>query len=200
MRVLPSLRDVAMGSRLPRSAALALILAAVLFAGGFAAGLESQGANRSANLELARSAAPLPGGIGLVSAEQVVAADPNGYLLVDVRGRDAFDFSHASGAVSIPESEMVEQASTLPTDRMVVLYCSCPDEKTSLRAGRTLVGIFQAANVVVLKGGLEAYETAGGPVTVAASDTAIEHQGCGCEMNAPAFKLWAINQAAAREE
>jgi rhodanese-related sulfurtransferase len=171
----------------------------VLFAGGFAAGRESQGAEPTGNFELARLAAPLAGGVGQVSAEQVLAADPDGYLLVDVRGRDAFDFSHATGAVSIPESEMVELAATLPTDRTVVLYCTCPDEKTSLRAGRTLVGVFHAANVVVLKGGLDAYETAGGPVTVAASDTAIEHQGCGCETNAPAFKLWAINQADARD-
>ena len=33
---------------------------------------------------------------------------------------------------------MVQLASSLPTDRTLVLYCSCPDEKTSLRAARTL--------------------------------------------------------------
>jgi rhodanese-related sulfurtransferase len=184
-------------ARLPRSAGLALILALLLFAGGYAAGQEAQPAASRSLLPLESLAAPLAGGVGVVTPEQVLAVDPQTVQLVDVRSREAYDVSHATGAIAMPEAEMVQQASSLPADRTLVIYCSCPDEKTSLRAARTLAGVFHVAHVVVLKGGLDAYAAAGG-VTTAAADSAIEHQGCGCETNAPAYKLWAVNMAAER--
>jgi rhodanese-related sulfurtransferase len=186
-------------ARLPRSVVLALLLAAPLFAGGYAAG---QGAERVVVADphgLERQAAPLAGGVGVVTPEQVLATDAGHVQLVDVRGRDAYAFSHATGAISMPESEMVGMAGALPRDRTLVLYCSCPDEKTSLRAARTLSGVFHVPRLVVLKGGLDAYAAAGGAVTSAASDSGLEHRGCGCSTNAPAFKLWAGNLAAERE-
>jgi rhodanese-related sulfurtransferase len=185
-------------ARLPRSAGLALVLALLLFAGGYAAG---QGVQPAASRELRpleSLAAPLAGGVGIVTAEQVLAVDPATVQLVDVRSREAFDFSHATGAIAMPEAEMTRQASSLPSDRTLVLYCTCPDEKTSLRAARTLAGVFHVTNVVVLKGGLDAYTAAGGAVTSATADSAIASQGCGCASNAPAYKLWAVNMAAER--
>jgi rhodanese-related sulfurtransferase len=185
--------------RVPHLVMLAAVLAAVLFAGGYAAGQEVEGAQSSSRHVLERQAVPLPGGVGLISVAQVLAVDQHNFELVDVRARDAYALSHATGAVSMPESEMVEMARSLPTDRTLVLYCTCPDEKTSLRAGRTLSGVFSVPNVVVLKGGLNAYAAAGGAVTSATSDSGVEHQGCGCSSNAPAFKLWAGNLAEERE-
>jgi rhodanese-related sulfurtransferase len=186
--------------RLPRSAGAALILALVLFAGGYAAGQEAQSASSLVARPLELLAVPLAGGVGLVTPEQVLAADLDTIQLFDVRSREAYDFSHATGAIAMPEAEIVQQVSSLPSDRTLVLYCTCPDEKTSLRAARTLAGVFHVAHVVVLKGGLDAYADAGGAVTIAAADSAIEHQGCGCSTNAPAYKLWAVNMAAERME
>jgi rhodanese-related sulfurtransferase len=187
-------------ARLPRSAGLALILALLLFAGGYAAGQEAQQAASPGLRPLEILAAPLAGGVGLVTPEQVLAVDPGTVQLVDVRSREAYAFSHATGAIAMPEAEMVQLASRLPSDRTLVLYCSCPDEKTSLRAARTLAGVFHVANVVVLEGGLDAFAAADGAVTSAAADSAIAHQGCGCSTNAPAYKLWAVNMAAERME
>lgn len=186
-------------ARLARSSGLLVILALLLFAGGYAVG---QGAGRAASegrylLEV--MALPLPGGIGVVTPEQVLRADPESFQLVDVRTREAFDYAHATGAISMPESEAVDLMDTLPTDRTLVLYCSCPDEKTSLRAAQTLSSVFHVPHLVVLKGGLDAYTAAGGAVTNAAANSAIEAQGCGCESNAPAYKLYAGNLAAERE-
>ena len=185
-------------ARLSRSAGAVVILALVLFAGGYAAGQEAQPALSLAPHPLERLAVPLAGGVGLVTPEQVLAADLDTLQLVDVRSREAYNFSHATGAIAMPEAEMVQQVGSLPSDRTLVLYCTCPDEKTSLRAARTLAGVFHFANIVVLKGGLDAYAAAGGDVTSAAADSAIEHQGCGCSSNAPAYKLWAVNLAAER--
>jgi rhodanese-related sulfurtransferase len=185
--------------QLPRSVVLALMLAAVLFGGGFAAGQESQSVLHPDRHLLERQAEAVDGGVGVVTPEQVLAVGADTYLLVDVRGRDAFDFVHAVGAIAIPEAEVDQLAATLPHDRTLVLYCTCPDEKTSLRAARTLAGVYGVTNVVALKGGLLAYRAAGGELSSEATDSAIEHQGCGCTVNAPAFKLWVMNNEAQAE-
>jgi rhodanese-related sulfurtransferase len=192
-------RSQALG-RLPRSAVLAVVLAAVLFGGGFAAGQESQSVLHPARHPIERQAEPVAGGVGLVTPEQVLAVGADNYVLVDVRGRDAYDFAHAVGALAMPEAEMDQMAATLPRDRTLVLYCTCPDEKTSLRAARTLAGVYHVTNVVALKGGLLAYRAAGGELSSDASDSAIEHQGCGCTVNSPAFKLWVMNNEAKAEQ
>ena len=186
-------------ARLPRPVLLALVLAVPLFAGGYVAGHGAERATEAGGHPLTRQAVPLAGGVGVVTPEQVLGAAEGNVQLVDVRGRDAYAFAHATGAISMPESEMVGMAAALPRDRTLVLYCSCPDEKTSLRAARTLSGVFHVPHLVVLKGGLDAYAAAGGAVTSAASDSGLEHRGCGCSTNAPAFKLWAGNLAAERE-
>jgi rhodanese-related sulfurtransferase len=176
-----------------------VVLVILLFAGGYAAGQSAGHAASAGRFQLAHQAAPLPGGVGVVTPEQVLLADPATYQLVDVRGRDAYELAHATGAISMPESETVAVMDTLPTDRTLVLYCSCPDEKTSLRSARTLAEVFHIPNLVVLKGGLDAYTVAGGAVSSVASNSGVEHQGCGCGTNAPAYKLYAGNLAAERE-
>jgi rhodanese-related sulfurtransferase len=186
-------------ARLARSSGLLVIVVLLLFAGGYAAGQSAGQAASESRHQLETMALPLPGGIGLVTPEQVALADPESYQLVDVRTREAFDYAHATGAIAMPESEAVALMDSLPTDRTLVLYCSCPDEKTSLRAAQTLSSVFHVSHLVVLKGGLDAYTAAGGPVTNAAANSALEAQGCGCESNAPAYKLYAGNLAAERE-
>jgi hypothetical protein len=45
-------------------------------------------------------------------------------ILVDVRSTDSFDKSHAAGAISIPEEEMVARLDELPRDKDIILYCT----------------------------------------------------------------------------
>ncbi len=181
--------------RVPRTIWSALFLAAILFAGGYLAGQGAERVMATDRYLLERHAAPVPGGVGVVTPEQVLAVGTKNVHLVDVRSREAFGLSHATDALSMPESEMASMVSSLPTDRPLVLYCTCPDDKTSLRAARTLVGVFHVPHVLILTGGLHAFEAAGGAVTTAAADSGVEHQGCGCSTNAPAFKLWVVNEA-----
>jgi rhodanese-related sulfurtransferase len=187
-------------TKTPGSAVLGLALAVALFAGGYAVGRDAWGMNPPQHHALEQQAAPLPGGVGLVTPAQVLTVPKDDYRLVDVRGHDAYEFAHAVGAISMPEADMDRMAAGLPTDRTLVLYCTCPDEKTSLRAARTLAGVYHVTNVVALKGGLLAYRAAGGALSSDATDSAIEHQGCGCKVTSPAFKLWVMNNEAAREK
>jgi rhodanese-related sulfurtransferase len=186
-------------SAVRRWSGLTLVLVLLLVGGGYAAGQHVGRAATENRRLLERIAVPVAGDVGLVTPEQVLMADADTAQLVDVRSREAYELAHATGAMAMPESEMVDLMATLPTDRTLVLYCSCPDDKTSLRAARTLTGVFHFSNIVVLTGGLDAYTAAGGPVTSTVNDSGVEHQGCGCDTNAPAFKLWAGNLAAERE-
>ena len=45
-------------------------------------------------------------------------------ILVDVRGTEYYEKSHATGAISIPEDEMGERMNELPRDKEIILYCT----------------------------------------------------------------------------
>ena len=45
-------------------------------------------------------------------------------ILVDVRSTEAFQKSHAAGAISIPEEEMGARMNELPRDKEIILYCT----------------------------------------------------------------------------
>ncbi len=67
------------------------------------------------------------------------------------------------GAVRIGPAELATQATTLPRDRDVILYCTCPSEERSVDVARKLakLGIHR---VRPLRGGFEGWKLAGYPL------------------------------------
>ena len=45
------------------------------------------------------------------------------FLIVDVRGRDAFAVGHLPGALCLPVAEIAQAAPSLPRDRELVTFC-----------------------------------------------------------------------------
>ena len=45
-------------------------------------------------------------------------------VLVDVRNKEAYDGSHAQGAISLPLSDLGSRAGELPKDKLVITYCT----------------------------------------------------------------------------
>jgi len=45
-------------------------------------------------------------------------------VLVDVRGKAAYDEAHAQGAISFPEAELDARLGELPRDKDLVFYCT----------------------------------------------------------------------------
>ncbi len=45
-------------------------------------------------------------------------------VIVDVRGKDAYDFEHAEGAISIPLQELEARMSELPKNKLIAAYCT----------------------------------------------------------------------------
>ncbi|HET9209823.1 MAG TPA: rhodanese-like domain-containing protein [Thermoanaerobaculia bacterium] len=45
-------------------------------------------------------------------------------VLVDVRSKEAYEGSHAEGALSIPLADLGARAGELPKDKLIVTYCT----------------------------------------------------------------------------
>lgn len=71
------------------------------------------------------------------------------------------------GAQRVSPQDAIENPSLIPTDRELVVYCTCPSDKTSrsiaLRA-QTLAPQIDILRVKFLKGGLAAWKAKGYPV------------------------------------
>jgi len=85
-------------------------------------------------------------------------------VMIDVRSKDAYDMSHVEGATSVPLVELESRLGELPKDKMIVAYCTCGAEATSMGAVEKLkkAGF---TKVAALKGGLAAWQGVGGKVT-----------------------------------
>jgi rhodanese-related sulfurtransferase len=68
-----------------------------------------------------------------------------------------------SGAKRISPEEIIENPSLIPKDKDSVVYCTCPDEKTSRAVIRRALGM-HFFRMKLLKGGLEAWKAKGYPV------------------------------------
>lgn len=88
-------------------------------------------------------------------------------VVIDVRGPDAYKIAHIKGAVehSIGRLEGNDYKG-LPKNKLIIAYCSCPAEQTSLRAV-TLLEQGGFTNAKALVGGNAAWEAAGGEMVKA---------------------------------
>lgn len=86
----------------------------------------------------------------------------NKAVVVDVRGSVPYERGHLAGAVWMPLGLVQQRASELPQDKLVVTYCTCKAEETSLEAAKLLRNLgFE--RVAVLTGGYPAWVEAGLP-------------------------------------
>ena len=67
------------------------------------------------------------------------------------------------GATRIPPKELLENPLLIPKDRDVVVYCTCPGDKTSRRVLR-MAEAMHFFRVKFLKGGLAGWKARGYPV------------------------------------
>ena len=58
------------------------------------------------------------------AAEVKRMADKGEAVLVDVRGRDAWNTGHAQGALHVPEAQILSRLADLPKDKLIALYCT----------------------------------------------------------------------------
>ena len=86
-------------------------------------------------------------------------------LVVDVRDADSFSNGRIPGAIHVPVHDIdarIAAVKKAANGRVVVTYCSCPTEASSLRAAQQLSAAGVAAKALV--GGFPKWVESGGPV------------------------------------
>ena len=86
-------------------------------------------------------------------------------LVVDVRDADSFTNGRIPGAVHVPVRDIEGKLASLrkaSRGRVVVTYCSCPTEASSMRAARLLTDAGITARALV--GGFPRWVEAGGAI------------------------------------
>jgi rhodanese-related sulfurtransferase len=82
--------------------------------------------------------------------------------IVDIRDRGEFNQSHITGAISIPASRLVSEASKyFEIDRDIYIYGNTDDEATAVAEQLKASGFSQ---VSILRGGVAAWKAAGFPI------------------------------------
>src|SRR5512147_2592968 len=60
-------------------------------------------------------------------------------LIVDTQPKAAYKAGHIKGAINFPWAPEVKNASDLPHDRILVLYCDCANEEDSIDMAKQLL-------------------------------------------------------------
>lgn len=96
-------------------------------------------------------------------AEARAAFESGKAVIIDVRGKTSYKAGHIKGAQVIAVDEIGARSSELPTDKTIILYCSCGAEQSSIAAARTLKSK-NISNTAALVGGYPAWKNAGYPI------------------------------------
>lgn len=71
------------------------------------------------------AATPASDGARRVTIDELEALMKDGkVMVVDVRSQDSYDAGHIPGAKLIPAGEILNHLKELPTDKLIVTYCS----------------------------------------------------------------------------
>ena len=89
--------------------------------------------------------------------------DAGNAVIVDSRGEAAYKVEHIAGAINLPVGSTEDKFSVLPTDKKILIYCSCATEGTS--AGLAFqINQKGIANTYAIIGGTNAWHSAGYPM------------------------------------
>ncbi len=99
-------------------------------------------------------------GTGVITPDQMASLNRGDYLLIDVRGAEAFLAGHIRWAENIPWDEVMERRARLTAHKKTVLYCDTGVQSAQLMLALRLLG---ARGVTVLRGGYHGWLAAGEP-------------------------------------
>lgn len=88
-------------------------------------------------------------------------ADKGEVILIDVRSAAQFLAGHIPDALHIPVASIEGEIPHLPKGKLIVTYCTCPNEESSGEAA--LILQHNGVGAKALKGGLEAWTAPGYP-------------------------------------
>jgi rhodanese-related sulfurtransferase len=119
----------------------------------------SQGGN--SNTKAATNEAAHADGVRRVTTTELnEMMKKNEVFVVDVRNEASFNAGHIPGAKLMPHSEILNHVDELPKNKLIVTYCSWPNEHTSAGAVVSLK-TKNITNAAALLGGFVAWQKEG---------------------------------------
>jgi len=100
----------------------------------------------------------------VTATELQALMDKGEAVAMDVRGSVPYELGHIKDAVWLPLGLMAQRFGELPQDKLIVAYCTCKAEETSLEAAMLLSQQHGFQRVAVLHGGYPAWKDAGLPI------------------------------------
>lgn len=101
----------------------------------------------------------------LTPDELVTLMDKGNAVAIDVRGSVPYELGHIRNAKWLPLGLIAQRVDELPEDKLIVAYCTCKAEESSLEAAQLLSSQY-GYRVAVLQGGYPAWKEAGHPIDV----------------------------------
>jgi len=84
-------------------------------------------------------------------------------IIIDVRAEDVYKQEHVKGSLNVTFENLKEKAKSLPKDKKIITYCSCPAEHS---AAAMVIELKKKGfkNTFALLGGTQAWKGAGYPM------------------------------------
>jgi rhodanese-related sulfurtransferase len=97
-------------------------------------------------------------------AEAKKAVDSGQAVMVDVREEPAYRQEHIKGAIHLPAPQTGSRIQELPKDKLLITYCSCPAEQSSMAASQ-MYRVNGYYNTAFMVGGTDGWKKAGYPMS-----------------------------------
>ena len=99
-----------------------------------------------------------------IEGQSIIAADPDGTVVIDVRRDDEWVTGHVTGAIHIPVDDLTDRISEIPTDKILLFICAA-----GVRSGLAceMVGAmgYQSENLINIEDGTPSWIAAGNPTS-----------------------------------
>ncbi len=96
--------------------------------------------------------------------QSMLAADPDGTIVIDVRRDDEWVTGHVAGAIHIPVDDLTDNMDRIPTDKKVLFICAA-GVRSGLACEMAASMGYQAENLFNIEDGTPAWIAGGHPTS-----------------------------------
>ena len=96
--------------------------------------------------------------------QSIVAADPDGTVVIDVRRDDEWVTGHVTGAIPIPVDALTDRISEIPTDKKLLFICAA-GVRSGLACEMAVAMGYEPENLINIEDGTPSWIAMGNPTS-----------------------------------
>ena len=102
--------------------------------------------------------------VNSAEGQAMIAADPNGTVVIDVRREDEWITGHVAGAIHIPVDDLTDRISEIPTDKKLQFICAA-GVRSGLACEMAAAMGYEPGNLFNIEDGTPAWLAGGHPTS-----------------------------------